>query len=280
LDAPHIEEETAEKETENLTYKVRNIRARYDRTVSASNVVPFAEEDKDNKSWFTVKEEDKEQSKEENEEGEEHEFEKKNEEKWKKHNLRHTVRDEKRLFGKYGSLEDVLPPQKENYDDRESYEDDIEEDITPTLWEAHEEETEEDVMPIPTEYLKDDIEEEAIPPENNTEEPLKYGENADKEHVIARDIQPKRYRKIKYKQIGMLNGKHKDKMWIKTKDNTNVCDINMELESWKYAEVVFAKGAKQEDDGKEIRKEKVQLEQHIHNINSYERAWKRGHRER
>ena len=69
-------------------------------------------------------------------------------------------------------MEDVLPPQKENNDDGRNYEDDIEEDVTPTQWEVHEEENEEDAMSIQTEYPKDDMEEDVIPTENDTEESM------------------------------------------------------------------------------------------------------------
>ena len=119
------------EETENLAYKMRNTHAGYNRTISASNVVPCTEEVKVKKSWVTEQEEDREQSKEENEEGKEHEFEEKNGEERKKHNLRCMVRDKKRLFGKYGSLEDVLPPKKESNKNRRNYEGNNKEDVTP-----------------------------------------------------------------------------------------------------------------------------------------------------
>ena len=92
--------------------------------------------------------------------------------------------------------------------------------------------------------------------------------------MAARDIRPKRYRRIKYKligdedtkigivvAIGKRNGKHKDKVWIKTEDNTTGYDVNTDLESWKYAEIGFAKGTKQAEDDTGIRKEKVQFEE-------------------
>ena len=57
--------------------------------------------------------------------------------------------------------------------------------------------------------------------------------------------------------VGKRNGKHKDKVWIKTEANTTVYDVNTDLESWKYAEVVFDKEAKEADGDKEMRKEKL-----------------------
>ena len=49
----------------------------------------------------------------------------------KKQKLRSMVRDEKLLYGKYGSLEAILLPQKEHTYDRRNYEDNKKEDPTP-----------------------------------------------------------------------------------------------------------------------------------------------------
>ena len=168
-------------------------------------------------------------------------------------------------------MKDVLPPQKENNDDGRNCEDDNEEDYTtPNKKETQEEEMKADDGLTQTEHHKEDTEEDAIPPENDTEDMSEDGENTDEEHITTRDIRPKRYRKIKYKLIGeedthigivvgkgKNNGKYREKIWIKTDNNTEIYDINTDLESWKYAEVVFTKGTKQADKDKEIQKKKI-----------------------
>ena len=96
--------------------------------------------------------------------------------------------------------------------------------------------------------------EDVLPPQIDPEEPSGDEDNVEEEHVAARDIWPKRSRRIKYKlvgeddtkigimvAVGKRNRKHKDKVWIKTEDNTTVYDVNTDLESWKYAEIVFDK---------------------------------------
>ena len=57
--------------------------------------------------------------------------------------------------------------------------------------------------------------------------------------------------------VGKRNGKHKDKVWIKTEGNATVYDMNTDLESWKYTEIVFDKEAKEADGDKEVRKDKL-----------------------
>ena len=60
--------------------------------------------------------------------GDEEQDKEKNEDKEEKNKLRSTVREERHIYGKYGSLEDVLPFQRENNDDKRGYKYDIEEE--------------------------------------------------------------------------------------------------------------------------------------------------------
>ena len=115
--------------------------------------------------------------------------------------LGRAVRDENRLYGKNGSLEDILPFQKETNHDSRNYE-----------------ETEGDVMSNHREYSEEVTEEEGVLPESNTEEPSVDEENADEEHEAAMYAIYARYAD-KSKQ--MMIRKYGEKLNMRIKMNIN-----------------------------------------------------------